>query len=64
MASVRDIQITEALLTLYLAYYEALWLSRIEIWGAHFMSIFSVFSVMAEWSAEILFMLFFAYISV
>jgi len=68
MASVQDIQIAEALLTLCLAYYvseiEALWLSRIEIWGAHFMSIFSVFSIMAGWIAEILFTLFFAYIAV
>jgi len=38
-----------------------LWLSRIEIWGAHFTSIFSVFSVMAGWIAEMLFMLLFAY---
>jgi len=69
MASVRDIQITEALLTLCLAYYvmkrvrhcwkiEALWLSRIEIWGTRFTSIFSV---MVGWIAEILFMMFFAY---
>ena len=36
---------------------EALWLSRIEIWGARFMSMFSVFSVMAWWIAEKLFML-------
>ena len=32
--------------------------------GSAFMSIFFVFSVMAEWIAEILFMLFFAYIAV
>ena len=43
---------------------KALWLSRIEIWGKHFMSIFSVFSVLAGWIAEMLFMLFFAYIAV
>jgi len=43
---------------------KALWLSRIEIWGMHLMSILSVFSVMAGWIAEILFMLFFAYIAV
>ena len=43
---------------------ETVWLSRIEIWGAHFMSIFSVFSVMAGWIAEMLLMLFFAYIAV
>ena len=72
MASVRDIQIAEALLTLCLAYYvefniaeiEALWLSHIEIWDVRFTSIFSVFSVMAGWIAEILSMLFFAYIAV
>ena len=54
MASVRDIQIAKALLILCFAYYimkkfriakiKALWLSRIEIWGMHFTSIFSVFS--------------------
>ena len=43
---------------------EALWLSHINIWGAHFMNIFSVFSVIAEWIAELVFMLFFAYIAV
>jgi len=37
---------------------------RIEMWGAHFTSIFSVFSVMAGWIEEMLFMLFFAYIAV
>jgi len=37
---------------------EALWLSRIEMWGARFTSIFSVVSVMAGWIAEMLFMLF------
>jgi len=62
MASVRDIKIAEALLILCLAYYvwnkfdiaeiEALWLSHVKIWGARFMSIFSVFSVMARWIAE------------
>ena len=74
MASVRDIQIAEALLTLCLAYYVikwldiaeigAVWLLCIEIWGARFTSIFSVFSVMAGWIAETIFMLFFAYIAV
>ena len=71
MASVRDVKIAEALLVLCLAYYvidiaefEALWLSHIEIWGACFTSICSVFSVMAGWIAEMLFMLFFAYITV
>ena len=43
---------------------EALWLSQIEIWGMHFTSEFFVLSVMAGWIAEILFMLFFAYIAV
>jgi len=32
----------------------------ITLWGAHFTTIFSVFSVIAGWIAEILFMLFFA----
>jgi len=40
---------------------EALRLSRIEIWGAHFPSIFSV---MAGGIAEMLYMLFFAYTAV
>ena len=35
---------------------ETLWLSRIEIWGARFTS---VFSVVAGWIARILFLLFF-----
>ena len=42
---------------------EALWLSHIEVWGTHFTSVFLVFlvfSVMAGWIVEILFMLFFA----
>jgi len=43
---------------------EALWLSCIKIWGTRFMSIFSIFSVMAGWIAEMLFMLFFDYIAV
>ena len=68
MASVRDIKIDEALLVLCFTYYvkfdiaeiETLWLSRIEIWGARFTSIVSVFSVMAGWIAEMRFMLFFA----
>jgi len=42
---------------------EALWLSGIKIWGVRFMGIFSVFSVMASWIAELLFMVFFAYIA-
>jgi len=74
MALVRDIKIADALLILCLlamllnefdiAEIEALWLSCIEVWGARFTSIFSVFSVMARWIAEMLFMLFLAYISV
>ena len=68
MASVRGIKIDEALLVLCLEFaiaeIETLWFSRIEIWGARFTSIFSVFSVMAGWIAEMLFMLFFAYIAV
>ena len=47
-----------------IAEYEAYWLMGfpiINLWGLHFTSIFSVFSVMAGWIAEILFMLFFAY---
>ena len=72
MASVRDIKINEALLVLCLAYYvefniaeiETLWLSRIDIWGMRFTSIFSVFSVMAGWIAEMLIMLLYAYIAV
>ena len=36
---------------------EVLWLSRIKIWGVHFTSMLSVFSLMAGWIAEILFML-------
>ena len=46
-----------------IAEYEAYWLMGlpiINLWGARFMSIFSVFFVMAGWIAEILFMLFFA----
>jgi len=38
-------------------------LLRIEIWGVCFTSVFSVFSVMAGWIAEMLFMVFFAYIA-
>ena len=46
-----------------IAEYEAYWLMgfpMINLWGAHFASKFSVFSVMAGWIAEILFMLLFA----
>ena len=32
---------------------EPLWLSLIELWGTRFTSIFSIFSVMAGWIAEI-----------
>jgi len=49
---------------LYIAEIEALWLSCIEIWGIRFTSILSIFSVMTGWIAEMLFMLFFAYIAV
>jgi len=45
--------------------YEAYWLMGfpiINLWGAYFTSIFSLFSEMAGWIAGILFMLFFAYI--
>jgi len=41
---------------------EALWLLRIKIWGPVFTSESFIFSVMAGWIAEMLFMLFFAYI--
>jgi len=74
MASVQDIQITEALLILLLAYYVMKWVWHSWNWGAtaftyqdmgaRFTSIFSVFFVMAGWIVEILFMLFFAYIAV
>ena len=46
---------------------EALWLSHIKILGTqgtHFTSESSVFSLMAEWIAEVLFMLFYAYTTV
>ena len=49
-----------------IAEYEAYWLMGfpiINLWVAHFTSVFSVFSVMAGWIAEILFMLFFAYVT-
>jgi len=36
----------------------------IEIWGACFTSESSIFSVMAGWIAEVLFMLFYAYAAV
>jgi len=78
MASVRDIQIAEAFLTLCLAYYV---IKRVRhFWNRGAMAfkywdmgcafheyrvcIFSIFSTMAGWIAEILFMLFFAYIAV
>ena len=47
--------------------YEAYWVMGfpiINLWDARFTSIFSVFSVMAGWIAERLFMLFFAYVAV
>ena len=43
--------------------YEAYWLMGapiIDLWGVRFTSVFSVFSVMAGWITEMLFMLFFA----
>ena len=43
-----------------IAEYEAYWLMGfpiINLWGLHFMSVFFVFSVIAGWIAEILFML-------
>jgi len=46
-----------------IAEYETYWLMgfpTINHWGTRFTSVFSVFSVMARWIAEILFMLFFA----
>jgi len=50
-----------------IAEHEAHWLMGfpiINLWGARFTSVFSVFSFMAGWIAEILFMLFFAYTAV
>ena len=50
-----------------IAEYEAYWLMGVSIinsWGERFTSTFSIFSVMAGWIAEMLFMLFFAYIVV
>ena len=52
---------------LCLSEYEAYWLMGfpiIKLCGACFTSRFSVFSVMAEWIAGILFVLFFAYTAV
>jgi len=49
-----------AALCLNIPEYEAYWLMGfpiINFWGARFMSVFSVFSVMAGWIAEILFKL-------
>ena len=46
-----------------IAEYDAYWLMGfliINLWGARFTSVFSIFSVMAGWIAGILFMLFFA----
>jgi len=76
MDSVRDIKIAEALLITipcllcyemsftFLKLRHSVWLSRIEIWGVYFTSIFPVFSIMAGWIAEMLFMPFFAYTAV
>ena len=47
----------------YVAEYETYWpmgFPIINLWGTRFTSVFSIFSVMAGWIAEILFMLFFA----
>ena len=43
---------------------QALWLSHIEIWSVYFNNEFSAFSLVAEWIAEMLFMLLCAYIAV
>ena len=43
---------------------ETLWLLHIEIWLAYFTSKSFVFSVIAGWISEMLFVLFFAYIIV
>ena len=51
----------------YIAEYEAYWhmaVPKNNSWGARFTSIFSVFSAMVGWIAELLFMLFFVYIAV
>ena len=68
MASVRDTNIAETLLTAIvlwnefdIAKIEALRLSRIEIWGVRFTNESSVFSIMTGWIAEVLFLLFYAY---
>jgi len=70
MALVRDITITEALLTLFLAYNFKLIIETSltsSSYGFHILGYrvhASLFSVMAGWIAEILFMLFFVYIAV
>ena len=74
MASVWGIRIAEALFILFLVYNvmkrvtEAesfiLFLLCMEVSSLHFTSEFSIFSIMAGWIAEMLFMLFFAYIAV
>ena len=71
MASVQDIQITKALLTLCLAYYVMKQVRHCWNWGVMAFTyrdmghvFHAVYSVMAEWIAEILFILFFAYIAV
>ena len=43
---------------------KALWHLHIKMWGAHFTNEFSIFSVITGWIAEMLFMLFFAFIAV
>ena len=66
MASVQDTKFVETLVIAIMLYemsskwlseIKVLWLSHIKIWGANFMSESSVFSVMAVWIAEVLFML-------
>ena len=70
MASVQHIKIDEALLMLCLAYHAMKRVRHCRNWDAvaftyqGFTSIFSVFSVMAGWIAEILFLLLIAYIAV
>ena len=77
VASVQDIKIVEALLILRLAYYvyyeTSLTLLKLKhdgfhvsryVCGVHYTSIFSVFSIMASWIAEMHFMLSFADITV
>jgi len=61
---VAETLITAIMMEFDIAEIEALWLSHIEIRGTHFTSESSIFSVMAGWIAEELFMLFFTYTTV